>query len=146
MFKINQVFHQHSGLKPLLHEAEQHQRLQQLWLLAAPEFAAHSQAQSLDEGTLVISAYSGAIANRIRLLSPTLLLKIQEISQKSRQIKGLNLNAIKVKVQVKSPPPVKRKQIRPPSRQALSTLEACAEHIENPALQAALRQFIRHQR
>lgn len=146
MFKINQVFNNHSGLKPLLQEAEHHQRLQQLWSLAAPEFSAHTQVIGLDHETLIVGAYSGAIANRIRLLCPSLLARAQEICQKSRQIKGLNLNAIKVKVQVKSPTPVKRKQIKPPSGKALNTLETCAEHIENPALQAALRQFIRHQR
>lgn len=146
MFKINQVFNRNNTLKPLLQEADHHQQLQQLWVLAAPEFCAYSQVLALNQGTLLIGANSGAVASRIRLTEASLIRKIQEFCQKSKKIKGLNLISIKVKVQVKSQPAEKRKRIKPPSSKALSTLEACADTVENPALQSALRNFIRHQR
>jgi hypothetical protein len=49
-------------------------------------------------------------------------------------------------VQVKSRPIPKQKRIQSPSDQALNTLQACADQIENPALEAALRHFIDRQR
>lgn len=146
MFKINQVFQQHDRLKPLLAEVENHVQWQQLWTAAAPEFSALSHVLTLSENTLMIAANSGMVANRIRLLEPELLRRMQQIIQKSRQIKGLNLIAIRVKVQVKNTPPVRRKRIQPLSHHAQQALQACAETIQNPALQHALTTLLKHQK
>ena len=146
MLKIKQIFNRHHDLQPLLQEASDRQQLQQLWAAVAPEFSMFSQVLAVEHGLLTIGAYSGAVASKIRLMEAGLLQKIQDFCQKSQQIKGLNLNAIKVKVQVKSRQQSRHKRIKSPSNQALQTLESCAEHIDNPALQAALRHFIDHQR
>lgn len=146
MLKINRIFTNHHELKPLLEEANDRQRLQQLWCTVAPELSKLSQVLALEDGTLTIGAYSGAVASKIRLLETGLLQKIREFYQNSRKNKGLNLSAIKVKVQVKSRPKIKQKRIQSPSNQALNTLEACADKIDNPALETALRQFIDRQR
>lgn len=146
MLKINRIFTHHNELKPLLQEANDRQQLQQLWYAVAPEFSKLSQVLALEHGTLIIGAYSGAVASKIRLLETGLIKRIGDFCQNSQKIKGLNLSAIKVKVQVKSRPPSKHKRIKSPSNRALNTLEACADQIENPALEAALRHFIDRQR
>lgn len=146
MFKINQIFKHHQALKPLLQEADDRQQLQQCWSAVAPEFSRLSHVLALQEGALTIAVQSGAVASRIRLMETQLLRKIQEFSQNSRKIKALNLNAIKVKVQVKSRPPSKTKRIKSPSKHALTALERCAKQIDNPALEAALLEFVDHQR
>jgi hypothetical protein len=146
MLKINRIFTNHHDLKPLLQEANDRQQLQQLWSAVAPEFSTLSQVLAFEHGTLTIGAYSGAVASKIRLLEAGLLRKIQDFCQKSQKIKGLNLSAIKVKVQVKSRPKTKQKRIQSPSNQALNTLENCADQIDNPALENALRHFIDRQR
>ncbi|QDC43471.1 DUF721 domain-containing protein [Methylophilus medardicus] len=146
MFKINQIFKHHNDLKPLLQEADDRQHLQQCWSAVAPELAKLSHVLAHHDGALTIAVHSGAVASRIRLMEPQLLQKIRDFCQNSRKIKGLNLNAIKVKVQVKSRPPSKHKRIKAPSNQALNTLESYANEANNPALEAALRHFIDRQR
>ena len=146
MFKINQIFKHHHDLKPLLQEADDRQQLQQCWSAVAPEFSRFSHVLALHDGALTIAVQSGAAASRIRLMETQLLQKIRDFCQNSRKIKGLNLNAIKVKVQVKSRPQSKHKRIKAPSDRALNTLEAYASEANNPALEAALRHFIDQQR
>lgn len=146
MFKINQIFKHHQDLKPLLQEADDRQQLQTCWSAVAPEFSRLSHVLAFSDGALTIAVQSGAVASRIRLMETQLLRKIRDFCQNSRKIKGLNLNAIKVKVQVKSRQQSKHKRIKAPSDHALSTLETCANQVNNPALQAALRHFIDQQR
>ncbi|MGP1716215.1 MAG: DciA family protein [Methylophilus sp.] len=146
MLKINRIFNHHHELKPLLDEAFDRQQLQQLWSVVAPELSKLSQVLAVEDGILTIGAQSGAVASKIRLLETGLIRRIGDFCENSQKIKGLNLSAIKVKVQVKSRPPAKQKRIQSPSNQALNTLEACADKIENPALEAALRHFIDRQR
>lgn len=146
MFKVNQIFKHHRDLKPLLEEADDRQQLQQCWSAVAPEFSRLSHVLALHDGALTIAVQSGAVASRIRLMEAQLLRKIRDFCQNSQKIKGLNLNAIKVKVQVKSRPQSKHKRIKAPSNRALHTLEAYANTVNNPALEAALRHFIDHQR
>lgn len=146
MFKINQIFKHHQDLRPLIQEADARQWLQQCWSTVAPEFSRFSHVLGLHEGALTIAVQSGAAASRIRLMETQLLQRIRDFCQNSRKIKGLNLSAIKVKVQVKSRPPRKQKRIQAPSSRALRALEHCADQINNPALENALRHFIDHQR
>jgi len=146
MLKIKQIFTRHHDLQPLLQEADDRQQWQKLWFTVAPEFSTLSQVLAVEHGTLTVGAHSGAIASKIRLMEAGLLRKIQDFCQKSQQIKGLNLNAIKVKVQVKSRQQTRHKRIKSPSDRALNALESCAEQTSNPALEAALRHFIDHQR
>ncbi len=146
MFKINQIFKHHHDLKPLLQEADDRQQLQQCWSAVAPEFSRFSHVLAFHDGALTIAVQSGAAASRIKLIETQLLQKIRDFCQNSRKIKGLNLSAIKVKVQVKSRPQSKHKRIKAPSNRALNTLETCANEVNNPALEAALRHFIDQQR
>lgn len=146
MFKVNQIFKHHHDLKPLLQEADDRQQLQQCWSAVAPEFSRLSHVLALYDGTLTIAVQSGAVASRIRLIEAQLLRNIRDFCQNSRKIKGLNLSAIKVKVQVKSRPQSKHKRIKPPSNRALNALETYANEVNNPALETALRHFIDHQR
>jgi hypothetical protein len=146
MLKINRIFTHHHELKPLLKEANDRQQLHQIWSAVAPEFSKFSQVLALEQGTLTIGAYSGAVASKIRLLEAGLIQKIRDFCQNPQKINGLNLIAIKVKVQVKSGSQSKHKRIKSPSNQALQTLESCADQIKNPALEAALRHFIERQR
>ncbi len=146
MQKFNQLVQHHDRLQPLLAQSEALARLQQLWMLAAPEWAQASTALACTHDTLVVGAHSGAVAHKIRLSETSLILRLQEILQNSKQIKGLYLNAIKVKVQVKSPAPLRQKRISPLSSQTLQHLQTFAANVDNPALQAALHHLIQQQK
>lgn len=146
MFKISQIFKNHHDLKSLLKETDNRQALQQYWSAIAPEFSKFSYVLAWDQETLTLAVASGAVASKIRLMEAQLLRRFQDFYQNSQKIKGLNLSAIKVKVQVKSRHQIRHKRIKAPSNRALGTLEACAEQVRNPALESALRQFIARQR
>lgn len=145
MHKIHQLLQQHEKLRPLLSEANLRQQWQMLWEQTAPEFRNLSEALALSEGILTVTAYSGIIANRIKLQESELLQRLHAFTQKSNKIKGLNISAIKVKVQVKNISLKSKKRIRPLSNRALQALSECAEHTANMKLKHALRTLIKHQ-
>lgn len=145
MHKIHQVLQQHETLKPLLSQAHLRQQWQILWQQIAPEFRDISQALALSNGILTVAAYSGMIANRIKLQEAELLQRLYAFTQKTNKIKGLNINAIKVKVQVKNVPQKSKKRIQPLSNRAIQALSDCAEHTANMKLKSVLKTLIKHQ-
>ncbi|PKO63793.1 MAG: DUF721 domain-containing protein, partial [Betaproteobacteria bacterium HGW-Betaproteobacteria-17] len=78
------------------------QTAQTIWAEIAPgNLAELSHANSIKNGQITVLANNNAVAAKIKLLSPSLLIQLEK--------KGYEVTAIQVKVQVKSAPQTKSK-------------------------------------
>ncbi|MFZ6687966.1 DciA family protein [Undibacterium sp. SXout11W] len=101
------------------------------------------EVMQLADGQLVLAASNAAIATKLKQQCPKLQLKLQE--------RGWQINAIRIKVQVKrvieKPLPVKQLAIPETAIQALSNLEKNIEKTaQNADLRAALTRLLSRHR
>ena len=102
-----------------------------IWMAIAPDnLAQFSQATSIKNQQFTIFANSNAVAAKIKLFIPSLLIKLEK--------QECEVTSIRVKVQVKSTPQVKPKPIKKLSTQAASDLNKLAEKLSGTALGDAL--------
>ncbi|HYN55467.1 MAG TPA: DciA family protein [Methylotenera sp.] len=128
------------------------QAAQEIWVTIAPDnLAKFSHASSIKNQQLTIFADNNAVAAKIKLFIPNLLIKLNS-ELFNLQKKALNLNnqilnsekqvhevtSIRVKVQVKSAPQTKPKAIKKLSAQAATDLNQLAEKLAGTALGDAL--------
>lgn len=128
------------------------QAAQEIWATIAPDnLATFSHASSIKNQQLTIFADNNAVAAKIKLFIPSLLIKLNE-ELFDQQNKVLNHNhqvlnrekpvhevtSIRVKVQVKSTPQAKPKVIKKLSAQAATDLNLLAEKLAGTALGDAL--------
>ena len=89
---------------------------QSIWLTVSPEnLAQWSHAYSLINKQLSVFADNNAVAAKIKLLIPSLLIKLEK--------QGCEVTSIRVKVQVKSTPQAKPKAVKKLSAKAASELK-----------------------
>ncbi|HOY87147.1 MAG TPA: DciA family protein [Methylotenera sp.] len=104
---------------------------QSIWLTVSPEnLAQWSHAYSLKNKQLSVFADNNAVAAKIKLLIPSLLIKLEK--------QGCEVTAIRVKVQVKSTPETPTKPVKKLSHHAATELTALAEKLAGSALGDAL--------
>lgn len=104
---------------------------QKIWMAIAPDNLAQlSHATSIKNQQFTIFANSNAVAAKIKLFIPSLLIKLEK--------QECEVTSIRVKVQVKSTPQVKPKPIKKLSTQAASDLNKLAEKLSGTALGDAL--------
>jgi len=102
-----------------------------IWQQIAPEnLAALSHATQIKNQQLTISAINNAVAAKIKLFVPSLLIQLQN--------RGYEVTAIRVKVQVKSTPEVKPKVIKKLSSKAAEHLNTLADNLTGTELGDAL--------
>ena len=102
-----------------------------IWMAIAPDNLAQlSHATSIKNQQFTIFANSNAVAAKIKLFIPSLLIKLEKLE--------CEVTSIRVKVQVKSTPQVKPKPIKKLSTQAASDLNKLAEKLSGTALGDAL--------
>lgn len=102
-----------------------------IWMAIAPDNLAQlSHATSIKNQQFTIFANSNAVAAKIKLFIPSLLIKLEK--------QECEVTSIRVKVQVKSTPQVKPKPIKKLSTQAASDLNKLAEKLSGTALGDAL--------
>lgn len=124
------------NLQPLLREAKKLLALQHAWDKIAPgPLAAASKVGAAHGQTLVVYAGNGAVAAKLRQLTPSLLAKIQE--------RGIEVTAIRVDVQVEAPPPARKRKDLALSRNALNKLEELERNLAASPLKNALQRLIR---
>lgn len=110
---------------------QQTQVAQKLWEAIAPDnLAQFSQASSIKNQQFTIHANNNAVAAKIKLLSPNLLLKLQK--------QGCEVTSIRVKVQVKSSPLPRQKHLKKLSPVAAAHLQLLSEKLSGTALGEAL--------
>ena len=99
--------------------------------LVPPYLRAASRVGSVAREELKLFADSGAVATRLRLMAPELLLQFRA--------HGRQFNAIRVAVQVRTPPAAHQKQPREPlDAKAKQSLLRAAARIGDSPLKAAL--------
>lgn len=124
------------NLQALLQQAEKLLALQAAWNEAAPKpLAAASVAGAMRGQTLIVYARNGAVAAKLQQLAPSLLEKIQK--------RGIEVTAIRVDVQIESPPPGKKQKDLTVSQNALASLTQLEQNLADSPLKNALRTLIR---
>lgn len=104
---------------------------QKIWEAIAPEnLAKFSHASSIKNGQFTVIADNNAVAAKIKLFIPSLLIKLEK--------QECEVTAIRLKVQVKSTPPAKQKTLKKLSPQAAKNLNVLAEKISGTTLGDAL--------
>jgi hypothetical protein len=104
---------------------------QKIWGLIAPDnLAKFSHASSIKNKQLNLYAHNNAVAAKIKLLIPSLLIQLEK--------QGCEVTSIQVKVQVKSSPQPKSKTIKKLSSKAGNELNQLAEKLSGAALGDAL--------
>jgi hypothetical protein len=130
MRKINSLFAANSQLEALAKNVQAHQHLQQLWQAAAPQMLAQSSfVSNLSNGQLTVYADSAIVANKIKLTHASLLTQLQNLQKNNPKFRECKVNAIVVKVQVKSRPKAITKAPRALSTNAANSLQTFAQEL-----------------
>ncbi len=109
----------------------QNQAAQKIWEAIAPDnLAQYSHATSIKNQQFTLYANNNAVAAKIKLLIPSLLIKLEK--------QECEVTAIRVKVQVKSTPETPTKPVKKLSHHAATELTALAEKLAGSALGDAL--------
>ena len=104
---------------------------QKIWGLIAPDnLAKVSHASGIKNKQLNLYAHNNAVAAKIKLLIPSLLIQLEK--------QGCEVTSIQVKVQVKSSPQPKSKTIKKLSSKAGNEHNQLAEKLSGTALGDAL--------
>ncbi|MGB4812940.1 MAG: DciA family protein [Methylophilaceae bacterium] len=104
---------------------------QALWVSIAPKLMLpFTRAKGIKNQQLLITADNNAVAAKIKLLAPSLLIQLENL--------GSEVTAILVKVQVKSTPEVKPKAIKNLSKKAADDIELLADKLAGTSLGDAL--------
>lgn len=112
------------------HQAEA-ELAQQIWEAISPDTLFKiSKATSIKHKTLNVVTSHNAVATKIKLLTPSLLKKLEAVD--------IEVTAIKVKVQVKSNAPAKPKPVKKVSDCAAKSLLNFTETLEDGDLKTIL--------
>lgn len=104
---------------------------QNIWEMIAPEnLAQFSHATAIKNQQFTILAHSNAVAAKIKLFIPSLLIQLEK--------QECEVTSIRVKVQVKSSPQAEPKMLKKLSSQAGSDLKSLAEKLTGTPLGEAL--------
>lgn len=119
----------------LLEKSEVLQKINQLWLQNLPEnLQAYSMVGDFNKDVLTVFATQNAIAAKIKLMAPSLLIQLKN--------QGLEVTAIQVKVQVISPAkPQKIKPNRQLSKQTATQLRRLAQTMQGSDLAESLQRL-----
>lgn len=112
---------------------------QKIWEAIAPDnLASLSRAGSIKNRQFTLFAVNNAVAAKIKLLIPSLLIKLEK--------RECEVTAIRVKVQVKSTPIPKQKTLRKLSSNAAASLNDLAEKISGTPLAESLSRLAKKSR
>jgi hypothetical protein len=126
MRRINVLF-KDAELATLSGRADSLAVSQKIWQAVVPDpLKQLTQAGTIKHKRLTVYADNGAVAAKIKLLLPSLLIKLQK--------QGLEVTSIRVEVQVKSSARKQAKTPRSISPQASSRLSALAQELEGSPL------------
>lgn len=134
MRRLKALFRDHAELHALADAAGRVTSLQNVWNGIVPEaLRAHTRAGSVKHRRLTVFADNGAVAAKLKLLSPNLLKNLQN--------KGLEVTSIRIEVQVQSKHRTRPVSARTLSSQASSSLSQFAEQLPDSPLRDALRRL-----
>ena len=115
----------------------QNQAAQKIWEAIAPDnLAQYSHATSIKNQQFTLYANNNAVAAKIKLLIPSLLIKLEK--------QECEVTAIRVKVQVKSTPQPKLKTPKRLSPVAVNQLQLLGKKLSGTALGDALTKLAKN--
>jgi hypothetical protein len=118
-------------LRTLSARNKENEVAQKIWEAIAPDnLAKYSRAGSIKNKQFTVFAVNNAVAAKIKLFIPSLLIQLEK--------QECEVTAIRVKVQVKSTPTPKPKAIRKLSNNAANSLNELAQKISGTPLADAL--------
>jgi len=136
MQRFNTIL-KHPELNALNARNQQTQTAQKIWEAIAPDnLAQFSHASSIKNQQFTVFADNNVVAAKIKLLLPSLLIKLQ------KQV--CEVTAIRVKVQVKSTPQPKLKPSKKLSPMAVNQLKQLGKKLSGTALGDALDKLIKN--
>ena len=122
MRRFSALFNDNAELAALSGQAGSLTASQKMWNAIAPDaLKKYTQAGTVQHKRLTVYAENGAVAAKVKLLMPSLLIKLQK--------QGLEVTSIRVVVQVQSNAPKVSKPLRNLSKNAASSLNALAEKL-----------------
>jgi hypothetical protein len=134
MQRLKALFRNNAELHALADAAGKVTGLQKVWAEVVPEtLSPHTRAGGLKHRRLTVFADNGAVAAKLKLLSPNLLKNLQN--------KGLEVTSIRIEVQVQSKRRARPASARTLSSGAASSLSQFAEQLPDSPLRDALRRL-----
>jgi hypothetical protein len=131
-----------SGLErsnTLASHAEMILRLQAIYARCVPPgMAVASELANVRDGVAVVIAHSGAVAHRLRMLAPSLILALRK--------GGATVSELKVLAQAPPPGPEPRAKHALPSQAALDSVQALVAELEPSPLRSALEAMAARQK
>ncbi|MFZ3088534.1 MAG: DciA family protein [Methylotenera sp.] len=136
MQRFNTIL-KHPELNALNARNQQTQTAQKIWEAIAPDnLAQFSHASSIKNQQFTVFADNNVVAAKIKLLLPSLLIKLQK--------QECEVTAIRVKVQVKSTPQPKLKPSKKLSPMAVNQLKQLGKKLSGTTLGDALDKLIKN--
>lgn len=120
-----------SALSTLAEKANELTLIQKIWNQSVPaQLKPYTQAGNIQHKRLTVHVENGAIAAKIKLLLPSLIIKLQK--------EGLEVTSIRVQVNVQSKQDKPLKPTRHISENASTSLKSLARQLEGSELGEAL--------
>ncbi len=135
MRQFNSIMLNQPELIALNEHTLESQAAQKIWLDIAPEGLANlSYASSIKNKQFTLFANNNAVAAKIKIFTPSLLIKLEK--------KGYEVTSIRVKVQVKSTHQAKIKTPKKLSAHAANELNLLSQKISGTPLGEALAKLV----
>ncbi len=133
---IKTLLNANSEFKAILQKSQILNALQAEFVLAAPPYLAQcSQVTGLQFGTLSIATSNASAAAKLKQLAPEIVNQLKN--------QGVELNSLRVKVQVSYVVPVVAAPPRHLSANAQHAIKQLENSLDDSPLKAALHRFIR---
>ena len=134
MRRINALFRDNAELHALANEAGKFTGLQNIWDGIVPAaLQPYTRAGGVKHRRLTVFADNGAIAAKLKLLTPNLLKNLQN--------KGVEVTSIRIEVQVQSQRRAAPLVAREISSKASATLSQLADNLPDSPLRQALQRL-----
>lgn len=139
--KFSALIVETAGLSALNRTTQRISALQRLYTVCAPpEFVQASRVVGDRDGVLVVAADNGAIAAKLKQLTPRLLKNLQK---QSAQITGIR---VQVQVDRRAPSPRSASPKEPLPVDLIDNFEKLANQVKDPGLRSALSRFAARRR
>lgn len=134
MRRLNALFKDHAELHALTDQAGKRNSLQKIWDEVVPAaLRSYTRAGGVQHRRITVFADNGAVAAKLKLLTPNLLKNLQN--------KGVEVTSIRFQVQVQSQRRAAPHVPRTLSSQAVDTLSQLAQTLPDSPLKTALQRL-----
>lgn len=139
MRRLNALFRDHAELHALADQAGKRNSLQKIWDEVVPAaLRSYTRAGGVQHRRITVFADNGAVAAKLKLLTPNLLKNLQN--------KGVEVTSIRFQVQVQSHRRAAPRAPRILSSKAAESLSELAQALDDSPLKTALQRLSKRQK